>query len=302
MDKEGPLPVISTGMGHKQSALLGFMSLSLITACSSLFNKSSCQSVDSQLKEGDFETRISVYSSFKSDSRIKKLLVILPPTGGTNIIDRSYAKMFCQNGYQVITLNDWTGAKDTNPDFSLHQRVHAGAQKALDLILSQFPADFTGVLGTSLGGVFASTAAHNLEGINAVFTITAGTPISDIIVHSQQKELMKLKSHRSQVLGVPQEQEQIQRIRQVFYLEPLDLPPKHKSKCLGMVIASKDTVVPAPYQYQLRDFWQPHKVIELNYDHFWGIVNTWLFYNREILNFFERSQRSLLVRDEPSNC
>ncbi|MFN9066399.1 MAG: hypothetical protein ACK5V3_04175, partial [Bdellovibrionales bacterium] len=203
------------------------------------------------------------------------MLIILPPTGGTNLIDRSYAQMFCQKGYQVITLNNWTGADDTSPDFSLHQRVHASAQKALNLVISKFPSDFTGVLGTSLGGVFASTAAHNLENIDAVFTITAGTPISDIIVHSQQKDLIKLKSHRSQALGITEPQDQIQKIRQVFYLEPLDLPPKHKSKCLGMVIAQQDTVVPAFYQYQLRDLWQPHKVIEVNYNHFWGIINTW---------------------------
>jgi hypothetical protein len=289
-------------MRHKQSALLGVMSLSLITACTSFFTRSICQPVDFNFSENEFEVKTSLFFSTQVPTAIDKLLIILPPTGGTNLIDRSYAKMFCQKGYQVITLNDWTGANDKKPDFSLHQRVHQGAQKSLSLILSQFPAQFTGVLGTSLGGIFASTAAHNLEKIDAVFTITAGTPISDVIVNSKQKELEYLKVHRAQVLGITPAQVQIQKIREVFYLEPMDLPSLHKNKCLGMVIATKDTVVPANYQYQLRDFWQPQKVIEIHFDHFWGIVNTWLFYNKEIFNFFEKSYHKRSSKDGPTKC
>jgi hypothetical protein len=100
-------------MRRKQFTLLGVMSLSLITACRGLFSESTCHSREFNVIEGDFEVNTSLFLTSNSNDQIKKLLIILPPTGGTNFIDRSYAKMFCQNGYQVITLNSSKRAEGT---------------------------------------------------------------------------------------------------------------------------------------------------------------------------------------------
>ena len=38
---------------------------------------------------------------YSSDEKTDKSLILVPPTGGTNYIDRSYAKQFCKAGYDV---------------------------------------------------------------------------------------------------------------------------------------------------------------------------------------------------------
>lgn len=238
--------------------------------------------------DDDFRVETSFYSSPQSYSNSKSL-VIFPPTGRTNLIDRSYARLFARKGFQVFIMDQWTGDTESNFDFEIHQRVHSRAQKALEMVLKNIHTEFKGLLGTSLGGIFSTTAAHLQQDLDAVFAITAGAPISELIVYSEQKNMQHLKKMRKKHLQMTSDKAQIQEISRNFFLDPLELNPLHKNKDLGLVIATRDTVVPASHQYLLRDFWKPKLTIEIARNHFWGIVFTWLFYRAQIFHFFEES-------------
>ena len=60
-------------------------------------------------------------------------LIIMPPTGGTNYIDRSYAKYFSRHGYNVYVLKTWTDMNEQNFDLEIHQRFYTRALKAITL-------------------------------------------------------------------------------------------------------------------------------------------------------------------------
>lgn len=287
MDNETTDHVILAGMCPTRSLLGGLLLLSLLSACASLFPSDHCQPEKKLFSETDFTVQTHLYTP--AASKIEKTLIIFPPTGGTNVIDRSYARLFCKKGYQVYTIDGWSGENETGFDYELHQRAHSRAQKALTLLLKSVSTEFKALMGTSLGGLFSSTAAHVQPDLDAVFAITAGTPISEVIVYSDQAAMQSLHKNRKEKLGASGDAEQIQKIRDRFFLEPDSLGDSYKNKDLGLSIATQDTTVPTAQQQKLKNLWSPSKVIEINSDHFWGIVKTWLFHSEELVAFFETS-------------
>ncbi len=228
-------------------------------------------------------------TAYKSPAGSAKSLLIIPPTGGTNLIDKSYARKFFAAGYDVYILNEWTGQFEESTDVELHQRLYTRAQKAVSLVLSQVQSPFIGLLGTSVGALHAMVSAGVQNKINAVFTIVGGAPIAEVIVTSDQKAMAELKKSRFARYGFKSESENQAAIDRVFPLDPMKLGDGYKSKHMGMVIATQDTTVPTKTQQQAVEFFKPGKVITYENSHFWGIVKPCLFDSGDILQFFEES-------------
>lgn len=240
-----------------------------------------------------FQVEVSEYEPL---GVAQKSMLIVPPTGGTNLIDRSYAKNFCAKGYRVFILNGWTGDVETVTDLEIHQSFYGKAQQAIDLVMAEIHTPFVGLIGTSVGALHASVAASRIPRLNAVFAIVGGTPIAEVIVNSDQQAMRDLRDSRMKRFGFVSGDANIAAIERVFHLEPTTLGDLFRGKDLGMVVASGDTTVPFETQSKLRDFWAPKKLINLDSSHFWAIVKTWLFHTDELLDFFEDSAKRLLKK------
>jgi hypothetical protein len=239
----------------------------------------------------DFKVEVDYYPSPNS----KKSLLILPPTGGPNYVDRSYAKEFQNQGFDVYILNQWTGDKESRIDLDIHQSLYTRAQKAIGLVIDQIKTPYIGMLGTSVGALHASVAASVQDRLNSVFIITGGAPVTEIIVRSDQRAMIDSKEKRFQKYSFKNESEYIQRLKKEFHLEPMELGEKFKNKTLGMVIAEEDTTVPTNNQRQLQKYWNPKTTIVYQSSHFWGIVKTWLFESKAVFGFFEEDARRVLL-------
>jgi hypothetical protein len=257
----------------------------LFTGCSTMAG-SPCSSQIVNYGTPAFSVDVAKYSARSSST---KSLLILPPTGGTNFIDRSYARTFCHKGYDVYILNSWTEQTEKTTELEIHQRFYSHAQQAINAVLNHVATPFVGVLGTSVGALHASVAASTNERINAVLSIVGGTPIAEVIVGSDQEAMRSLRSARVKRYGFKNAQENIEAIGRAFHLEPMAQGEIYKKKSLGMVLAESDQTVPYETQVKLRDFWHPQKVITLSNGHFWAIVKTWLFHTGELVDFFEES-------------
>lgn len=257
-----------------------------LSSCSLIVPDFSCEISPLEFTAGDLKVQITGY---KKETKSTKSVIIIPPTGGTNLIDKSYAKKFCANNYDVYVINSWSGDQETVTDLSIHQNFYSRAQKALALVLDNIHTPYIGLIGTSVGGLHASVAANTQTKIDSVFIITGGAPIVEVIVTSKQEAMVNLKEARKKRFGFKSDEENIQAVSQVFTMEPMKQGDLYKSKDIGMSIASKDTVVNSANQIKLKKFFQPTAVITLSNDHFWGIINTWLFHDKEIISFFENS-------------
>ncbi len=265
--------------------------LPLLVLKSLLFGCATAKSRNYDIKEmtigSDFQVKLNKYAA---DTSTKKALIILPPTGGTNFIDRSYARRFSNEGYDVYLVEEWSGMNEQSTDLELHQRLYSGAQRAVSLVINEIKSPYIGLLGTSVGALHGAVSAGMQDRLNSVFIITGGAPIAEIIITSDQKAMQELKKARQQRYGFKNDTEYRAALDKAFTLEPLAMS-QHTNKALGMAIATEDETVPTKTQNQLQAFWKPQKVISYSSDHFWGIIKTWWSTEGEIVEFFEKNAR-----------
>lgn len=230
-----------------------------------------------------FQVQTMVY---KPNKPRNKTVIIIPPTGGVNYIDRSYAKQLQKKGAEVIIVTSWSGDQENKTDLELHQRLHSRAMKAIGLVLQTIPTDQTiSILGASLGGIYTSVAVELFDRIDKAFVIAAGVPIPEVIAVSTNSEMKELRNKRKKTMNFKTSKEYANAIHAVFNLDPLDLPNKHGDKKLGMIVLLKDKSVPTTNQLKLKEHWKPSYYKELNKSHFWGIVKTWWSYSDEVTDF-----------------
>lgn len=266
-----------------------FAPLKILMLTASCVSTASNQSEVKELRFGppDFQVEVTKHTMTSGSA---KTLIILPPTGGSNYLDRSYAKSFLKTGYDVIIIERWTGMLEEATDLELHQRLYTRAQQAIKIVLVEIKTSYIGLLGTSVGALHAAVAAGSQDQIDAIFIIAGGAPITQVIVHSDHKDMVKLKKSRKQRYGFANDTEYLQALDKAFHLEPLKLDLKLNSKALGVAIAENDTTVPTAEQMKLIEFWKPGTVIRYDNNHFWGIVKTWLFEDDAIIEFFEKNK------------
>ncbi len=227
-------------------------------------------------EKDDFIVEFEVYAP-EEKHKIKSTVIILPPTGGINLIDRSYAKAFARVGATALVLKKHSGEGDKRIDLDLHQRVHAAALKAFAMILKTIPKDHeVGVLGTSLGGLYAAIAVNRHEEIDRVVVIGTGAPIPKIIANSTNSGMTYLREQRFKKFKFSSKEEYAAEISKRFFLDPLSSGKAYQKKKLGMVVLLEDEAVPTKYQRELQAAWQPDLLIERENSHFWGIIRSWL--------------------------
>lgn len=252
------------------------------------FTSAACASTvksETIYKDGDFQVEVEKYSPRKSGS-LDRTVVIFPPTGGVNRIDRSYARQFAKAGAEAIIIVGYTGQSEKSLELSIHQRLHERAIKAYGVVESNIPeGNKISVLGTSVGGLFASIVASQYSRPDTVLVIAGGAPIPEIIAHSDEEALAKAREQRMKKFGFKDKQEYADAIKEVFTLDPLNWANGFQEKRLGLVILNEDTTVHTRYQRRLLEHWKTPHVLERDNSHFWGIVYTWTYNSDKVVRF-----------------
>ena len=250
-----------------------------------LFNAFSCTQETLTINHGpDFEVEAVSYKP----QEVKSYIIIIPPTGGTNFIDRSYAKGLCQRGHHVYILAHWTGLDEINMELEIHRRLYARAYRAIGVVLELVPKEAkVGILGTSVGGLHAAIAASRYTQITSSMIILGGAHIPSIIANSDQKAMVDAWKERQKRYGFKNKTEYIEALSQVIELEAFDRAMISPPKKFGMVISTGDQTVPTANQERLKSLWLPEHVIYKDSGHFWSILSTWLFEKNFIYDFFK---------------
>lgn len=250
---------------------------------------SSCIRNSEKISVDDFSVKFTPY---RTNSRLH--VILMPPTGGMNFIDRSYARQFCQDGMNVYILESWSGDDEYVIDFTIHNRLYERAQRAIQMVIDSIPEkDSVGILGTSVGGLFAAQAIGSKPRLKTGFSIVGGAHIAEIIVRSSQLAMEKAKEIRRKEFKFASDDEYLAQLDPFITIDPLYMEG-HKGKTLGMVISPLDKVVPAKNQKLLQEIWQPEKLITINHNHMWAVIESWLLHQKEISNFFKTSLASKL--------
>ncbi len=149
--------------------------------------------------------KISVNFYKSSLEKSRKAVIIVPPTGGVNILDQGYANKLCSNGISVALLNDWEHQLETSFDFKMHDN---GALRYLSAIrhtiefLEHRSLTSIGLLGTSIGAIGGALAFGVDERISAGAFIVGSGRFADVVAYSDEKGATQLRKLRMKQLNL----------------------------------------------------------------------------------------------------
>lgn len=237
----------------------------------------------------DFFIKARVYNL--KNTKTNKTILLLPPTGGENILDVGYSYRLCKQGFKVFSLIHWTqerGDKDYALDFNVHQRYMTRTQQAIRLSLEQINEEKIGVLGTSSGAINFSVALSDPEiakKVSAFYNIVGGAPLCNVIARAGESALLEVRKKRFKEFNFKNENEYVDKIcSKVFWKVPKTKPDTVK---FAMTLASKDSTVPYDLQKNLVKWWNPESVKVQPHGHFVTILKTFFTQKKQILDFFE---------------
>jgi hypothetical protein len=230
-----------------------------------------------------------------------KKILIMPPTGGANVADRSLAQTLCRGGLDVVIFDFQQTPGDVN-DFGTHDRLSLRALNSLNAYLEASESKYV-VVGSSLGGIYASMAfgaKFKVQGnlfpgfqkIQGAVLTVAGGSVAEILTTSnlssatKQREV-RMKSHEIKSLSEYQE-----KLSSFILWDSLELAEPKASDKILFFVSSKDVSVPTKTQEQLWRAWgQPKKAV-LSSGHSGTIARVYFLHSDAILKF----SRKILMR------
>lgn len=220
------------------------------------------------------------------EKALNRTVIIFPPTGGVTYLERSYASALVKKGATVKVLQKWSGMDESSVELELHQRLHEKAMQAVEQVISSCPETHKiSLMGTSVGGIFAAVAASKFQRIDRVLSVAGGSPIPELIVHSDYKTIKELREKRFEKFGFENKAEYLRELNSRFKLNPHTMPHRFMDKKLGQVILLRDKSVPTLSQKKLQQLWEPTFLRTIDAGHFFGIVKAWWFFSDEIVSF-----------------
>ena len=231
------------------------------------------------LNDNGFEARLLKYGAPGSAS-----VIIIPPTGGANFLDRSYANLLQEAGINAYILTGHTDDDELNYDLGIHQRFYSRVLHALEMTVNHIPVDHKiGLLGTSVGGIHTAVAVTRIPRVESAFVITAGAHIPSIIAYSNQAAMELAWKKRKEMYHFKTRAEYVKALEEAIELKIMPVETKKK---LGMIIGRYDKTVPLSNQELLKEYWKPQVEIRLPYGHMTSILMSWFLKRGEIVRFF----------------
>ncbi len=228
------------------------------------------------------------------------VVFILPPVGGANFLDRNMAETFCDNKIAAIIISNDFANIDSQSNGSLlppedhGQALHravAGVKATMAMVTDDLNLNQKkmGIFGASLGGILGSFAMTTQKEIAAGYFIVAGGDIPNILAHSQQEDVARIRRKRMAAENIETKEEYETYIRNYVTLDPIDLGLTMLPETIKMVISKRDDAVPTENQYNLHQAFGEPEADYSNDGHVDTVVGSLLFGNsrRRIANFFK---------------
>jgi hypothetical protein len=184
-------------------------------------------------------------------------IIIMPPSGGDNVLDTLYAHLFCENGFNVYILRDWFGNLS---NYELDPRSHdeeglRGYSAVLHLLEFIKPAspEKIGLLGTSKGAIQGSLLMALEDELRTSILIAGGADLPRILAVGTHSEVAKIRKKRMEKYKLASVELYEALLRQELKLDPGPLFAGYENKNMLFYIGQRDTTVPTSNQLQLQN-------------------------------------------------
>ena len=229
------------------------------------------------------------------------LVILIPPVGGINPLDTQTAKTLCNNNIAaLIVANDFANV-EYQAEIELlpvedHQETYYRITAAVKAAIAQVDEDPNldsekiGLFGVSLGGILSSFVMAAQERIAAGYFVVAGGDVPDILAHSAQDKIAKIRRRRMQAEGFSTADEYEMYLRQHLQIDPIDISTTMLPETLRMVIAGKDKNVPTSNQWALHVAFGEPDIDFVDKNHLQTILNTLFSSSKrdKVMRFFKK--------------
>jgi hypothetical protein len=242
------------------------------------------------------DVSVSMYRAGRVREK-QNVVIILPPTGGVNILDRAYANELCSSGISVALISGWEHQNESSLDFSMHTngalRALAAARHVIEFLQTEYPTSI-GILGTSIGAIAGTLVMGFDTRVSSGVFIVGSARFADVIAESDETGASSLRLKRMKALGLNTVEEYRQAVRKAVVIEPSSFIGYTGKKRALVLSADADTTVASQYQFELADLLQAETHIRLRGNHLQGIKDSFWLHRKDILNFFLKAQGTSL--------
>ncbi len=239
----------------------------------------------------DRKIKVMLYQG-RDRKNTQRAVILLPPTGGVNILDKGYANEICTSGITVALIAGWDHQNDVSLDIEMHNR---GAFRALAATrhvveyLDQNNFNSIGILGTSIGAITSSLVLGYEPRVSTAALIVGSARFADVIAETSEQGAAKLRNERMKHYGYQNLEDYRAAIRNVIRVEPNDFIDEARHKNSLLITGDADITVPTSYQMELVSDLKPQKHISLRGNHFQAIKSSFFWHRTEIVNFFKQN-------------
>ncbi len=255
--------------------LLGLSPLSLWAANNCWIKDYELQFYDpneSKPELANFKFKVTEYLPAITDNKIP-VIVYIPPISDI-VTDRKTAQGLCSQGFAVFRshgtveyIPEWSQTKDKNrkqflmqemaKDLDFHERATQRTIRSIRAIFlqlkkhPQLQQNQIGCMGVSLGGLFCTIAAAQIDKIKATVVVTTGGDVPGIAAVSGLEVLKSIREERIKIFKLKNEREYYYLMKGHIPTDPIHSAGKIDPDNFLMIQSWNDDAVPTEYQESL---------------------------------------------------
>lgn len=233
------------------------------------------------------DVRVRVYGTLRAGV---SAVVLMPPTGGENLIDRSYARALCSRELVAMIVEGWDFDNDATVDLEMHDRNIQRALFAVEHSVEFLQAKGVGrigILGTSVGAMTAGMVLGFDSRISAGALIVGGTDLPGIVAVSTEQTLAGLRDKRMRHYGFRDVQAYETALRANVRYDLEVFLEGFRPRPIFFVTATEDVTVPTKFQDLLRARLGQAEELRLAGDHTSVIFKAYWSYTDRIADFLK---------------
>lgn len=209
------------------------------------------------------------------------LVLMLPPIGGSNVLDTDLAQTLCRSGMAALLLLNDFGQIESSQLVPVEdhnhtvRRVAAALKGAIQLAQAELPSVNTakvGLFGASLGGILGSMAYGVLPELSAATFLVNGGDVPHILAFSTERRIVRIKRARMAEQGLKTNADYEFYLNQHLIFDPLHFTPLIPPETVKLYLSKSDDLVPTRDQLSLYEaLGSPPGTVFYNVNHYLSI-------------------------------
>jgi hypothetical protein len=238
----------------------------------------------------DYKSEFHYYETTEEGEH--PLVLVLPPIGGVNMVDKSVASYLANRGINVLIALTPENIADLNRPLDdidgFFIRTTVSVRHLIDFATDREKVDPSriGGFGASLGGIRLLTLIGVDDRVTSSIMYVAAGNIPEVLANSEQDIIKDYREAKMKELGLESREEYFDLLTQYSTVEPLHNVHNFEADNVFMKISNKDKSVPTKNQWETQEAIGIQNIKETDSSHVGAVIGA-LFERKKIYKFLK---------------